>query len=320
MVTAPQAVTIAAVIPAYNREALVGRAIESVLAQSRPPDEVVVVDDGSTDDTEGSVRQFGDRVTYVYQPNAGGAAARNVGVGEAWCDWVAFLDSDDVWLPRHLERMEQAILATRGAAGFYFGDTQRTEAEGHRRLWEIAGLRVDGPTDLRANAADWVMMPVQPMMLQSSVFHRASYLGIGGLRTTLVRRHDTHLFLRLGLAVPACAVPGTGARMTSDDGSGTRLISAHNASSRVYWECSVELYADILRNGPAAGGRHRRELRRRLGDSYRRLASLALTDRRRTAAVRYAAMSALSSPSAFARGASSRAHRALERRASRVAG
>src|SRR5688572_29492127 len=87
------------VLPTYNRAQLLRRAIESVLAQSEPADEIIVVDDGSTDDTGAVARSFGEAVTYLRQDNRGVAAARNVGVSLLTTTFVAFLDDDDVWFP-----------------------------------------------------------------------------------------------------------------------------------------------------------------------------------------------------------------------------
>lgn len=100
---------ISAVIPAYNAEACVARAIESVLAQTRPVLEVLVVDDGSRDRTAVVAEQFGAPVRVVRQANAGPSAARNRGAREARGEWVAFLDADDAWRPHKLER-QSALL------------------------------------------------------------------------------------------------------------------------------------------------------------------------------------------------------------------
>jgi glycosyltransferase involved in cell wall biosynthesis len=89
------------VIPAYNREDLLPRALGSVAAQTSPPAETIVVDDGSTDATADVARSWGARV-IAHQRNRGLAAARNTGVEAAANPWVAFLDSDDQWLPDHL--------------------------------------------------------------------------------------------------------------------------------------------------------------------------------------------------------------------------
>jgi glycosyltransferase involved in cell wall biosynthesis len=102
--TQNQSLTISAVIPAYNCEKYIARAIQSVLAQIRPPDEIIVVDDGSTDKTAEVVRSFGDKVVLIQQTNAGVSAARNAGITAAKAQWIAFLDADDEWLPEKLQR------------------------------------------------------------------------------------------------------------------------------------------------------------------------------------------------------------------------
>jgi glycosyltransferase involved in cell wall biosynthesis len=95
---------VSVVIPAFNHGRYVGEAVRSALDQSYPDLEVIVIDDGSTDDTREAIRGFGDRVRYFHQENRGLAAARNRGIGESRGDFVAFLDADDLWLPRKLER------------------------------------------------------------------------------------------------------------------------------------------------------------------------------------------------------------------------
>ncbi|MHC5141971.1 MAG: glycosyltransferase family 2 protein, partial [Planctomycetota bacterium] len=94
---------ISVVIPAYNAEKHIARAIESVLAQTRPADEVIVIDDGSSDATAEVVRSFGDKVIFIQQENAGASVARNAGIEAATSDWIAFLDADDEWLPNKLQ-------------------------------------------------------------------------------------------------------------------------------------------------------------------------------------------------------------------------
>lgn len=94
---------ISVIIPAFNREAYVAEAIESALGQTCPPEEIVVVDDGSTDRTAEIARSFEKRVRCISQENLGCGAARNAGLKEARGSFIAFLDSDDVWLERKLE-------------------------------------------------------------------------------------------------------------------------------------------------------------------------------------------------------------------------
>jgi len=94
--------SVSVVIPAYNIEAYLARALDSVLAQTQPPDEIIVVDDGSTDQTAAVAQRYGSQVRYIYQENAGLSAARNTGIRNATCTWIALLDGDDEWLPDKL--------------------------------------------------------------------------------------------------------------------------------------------------------------------------------------------------------------------------
>jgi glycosyltransferase involved in cell wall biosynthesis len=95
--------TISAIIPSYNSATVLPGAIESVRGQSHSVDEIIVVDDGSTDDTHGVCERSNERVRYVRQANAGASTARNTGAANARGQWLAFLDADDVWLPDKLE-------------------------------------------------------------------------------------------------------------------------------------------------------------------------------------------------------------------------
>lgn len=91
------------VIPTYNRARLIRKTILSLLDQTLPPTQIIVVDDGSSDNTPEVIREFAERVEYVWQPNGGDGSARNTGLRRAKCEYVAFLDSDDLWLPNKLE-------------------------------------------------------------------------------------------------------------------------------------------------------------------------------------------------------------------------
>jgi len=90
--------SITAIIPTYNRASFISDAIASILDQSRPIDEIIVVDDGSTDNTNILLKSFGNRINYIKQRNCGPGAARNRGIREASGDYIAFLDSDDLWV------------------------------------------------------------------------------------------------------------------------------------------------------------------------------------------------------------------------------
>ena len=99
---------VSVVIPTYNYGHFVEEAVESALSQTYTNIEVIVVDDGSTDDTGARLSRFGDRIRYHYQQNRGLSAARNAGIRQSAGEWIALLDSDDVWHSQKIERQLEA--------------------------------------------------------------------------------------------------------------------------------------------------------------------------------------------------------------------
>lgn len=100
---------VTAVITAYNNANYVVRAIESILNQTVVPNEIIVVNDGSTDNTEAKISHLRNRITYIEQDNSGASGARNRGIQEATSTWIAFLDGDDEWLPDHIETASRIL-------------------------------------------------------------------------------------------------------------------------------------------------------------------------------------------------------------------
>ena len=131
------------IIPTYNRAAFVLNAIQSVMKQVFSDWELIVVDDGSTDNTKDVVTGLDDqRIRYIYQQNAERSAARNNGIRHARGKFICFLDSDDVYLPNHLESFHKLILEKNEAEGMYVSNVVRNEF----------GKIVDVPFE---NAADY---------------------------------------------------------------------------------------------------------------------------------------------------------------------
>jgi hypothetical protein len=124
-------VMVSVIIPTYNRCSLVGEAVASALAQEDVELEVIVVDDGSLDDTASVLVSFGAAIRPVFQPHGGVSAARNTGIRAAMGEWLAFLDSDDLWLPRKL-RMQLEFFSER--PDFKICQTEETWIRNGRRL------------------------------------------------------------------------------------------------------------------------------------------------------------------------------------------
>jgi len=128
-------------VPVYNGAETIGRALESVFAQTLPPHETIVVDDGSIDNTESVVRRYGARVRYVRQKNAGPATARNRGVEVATGDWIAFLDADDWYYPDRL-RLHADLITAWSDIDFLVGNFEYRDVSGVllRRSMDMSAL------------------------------------------------------------------------------------------------------------------------------------------------------------------------------------
>ncbi|MBR5167935.1 MAG: glycosyltransferase family 2 protein [Salinivirgaceae bacterium] len=123
------------ITPTYNRAAFLPKAIESVLAQTYTDWELIIVDDGSTDNTREVVSQYKDkRITYIYQENAERSAARNNGIAHAKGEYVCFLDSDDYYLENFLTDLNQAIIDNDNKLCLYFHNVI-AECERSRRMF-----------------------------------------------------------------------------------------------------------------------------------------------------------------------------------------
>ncbi len=145
--------TVSVVIPNYNNAHYLGRAIQSILHQTFTDYEIIVVDDGSTDNSKDVVGAFGDKVRYIWQENKGLGGARNTGILASNAEFIGLLDADDEWKPTYLERMISLVQRLSDAA-VYFCAAQGMDAAG-KDLPQIFGRFI--PSDsiyqtlLRAN-------------------------------------------------------------------------------------------------------------------------------------------------------------------------
>jgi glycosyltransferase involved in cell wall biosynthesis len=183
-----ESVKVSAIIPTYNRRSYIMRAIDSVLAQTVPVGEILVVDDGSTDATaEFLDEKYGARLRVIRQSNSGVSGARKRGIQEAKGDWIAFLDSDDEWMPGRNEQLLAAAAQVSDNVAWIFGDMQViTDRGGDSTLFGEHGLSVVREPQVFEDSLS-VQFPFQFGLLQASFIRRSALLELNcfsiGLRS-----------------------------------------------------------------------------------------------------------------------------------------
>ncbi|GAO34870.1 glycosyl transferase [Sulfuricella sp. T08] len=194
------------IIPAYNSEATLARAVDSVLAQSYPAQEIIVVDDGSTDETSDVAARYGKKLRYIHQDNAGVSSARNRGAQAASGDWLAFLDADDWYYPDRLQLHAEWIQkdATldfltgdyeyRDDAGKLLGTSMSQHDSGRMILAKAAGsarVVMDQAHEIQAYVADH-FGDTHTLSVPRSIF-----LDLGGYPLGYKVCEDVHFLTRL---------------------------------------------------------------------------------------------------------------------------
>jgi len=198
---------VSVIIPTFNRSKLVVNAIESVLCQTYRDFEIIVVDDGSTDNTAETLKPYMDRIRYVYQENLGTSAAKNRGVQLARGKWISILDSDDLWLPTKLEAQLKA-LATLGknfGACFtncdFFGDTHVIPP-----AFEQAGLHEEVPFGPLQETFKVILARHPAIYVQSLLVLRSLLEYPNGFDEGIIVAEDTDLLFRLAFNTKFCFV------------------------------------------------------------------------------------------------------------------
>ncbi len=240
---------VVAIIPTYNRAHCIARAIESVLSQTYADIDVVVVDDGSTDDTARIVAGFGNSVRYLVQDNAGQGPARNKGVAESDSDWIAFLDSDDVWLPTKIERQLEFTQTCRVELSFTdFSlrhdldgdgyDSWLKELNARGRQTAVRSGRIEHPMDFVLGPGDLAF--TSTMMIARETFELSR-----GYRSQYRRCQDNDLYIRLA-AQQKAAVAFLAEPLAQREIGG-------NATAKHTYEFRLSAFADAYKQAMVAG-------------------------------------------------------------------
>jgi len=189
---------ISVVVPTFNRAHTLPRALDSILCQCQPATEVIVVDDGSQDDTGDLIRRRYPQVHYLRQPHGGVSSARNRGIDAADGDWIAFLDSDDAWLPDKLAAQRTAL-----------GEHPNSRLCHTQEIWIRHGRRVN-QMDKHAKSGGYIFRACLPRCVISpsaALLHRSLFDALGSFDEDLPACEDYDLWLRICATEPVAFVP-----------------------------------------------------------------------------------------------------------------
>jgi glycosyltransferase involved in cell wall biosynthesis len=189
---------VSAIIPTHNRKAFVLEAVDSVLAQTYRDYELIVVDDGSGDGTGEALTQYGGRVRYAYQQNQGVSLARNRGLEIAQGEFIAFLDSDDLWLPEKLQQ-QVAFMDEHPQAQICYTD----------EIWIRRGVRVN-PRKKHAKYSGEIYPHCLPLCIispSSALMRRGLFEQVGTFDPHFPVCEDYDLWLRVAARFPVFFIP-----------------------------------------------------------------------------------------------------------------
>jgi glycosyltransferase involved in cell wall biosynthesis len=190
---------VSVIIPTYNRAALVQEAVSSVLAQTFPDFELLVVDDASTDGTKQALAAFGGKIKVLSRACRGGvSAARNAGIAAAQGEWLAFLDSDDLWLP---EKLARQLAFMEACPRLLLSQTEE--------IWVRRGVKVNPPLTHKKEGGRIFLRSLERCLVSPSavILHRRLLEAHGGFDEDLPAAEDYDLWLRLTWRFEAGLLP-----------------------------------------------------------------------------------------------------------------
>lgn len=184
---------VSVIIPTYNRAGFLKRAVESVLYQTFKDYELIVVDDGSTDDTPRVIKTYGEQVRLIRIPHSGVSRARNEGIQQSQGEWIAFLDSDDYWLPPKLQKQMD-----------YLRDNPHYRVCHTDEMWIKNGLQINQGKKHRKYSG-WFFYPSLELCLISPsavIMHRELFDEVGSFDENFLYVEDYELWLRVTCRFP----------------------------------------------------------------------------------------------------------------------
>ena len=226
---------VSVIVPAYNCSAYIVEAIESVLNQDYSPLEVIVVDDGSTDDTLKVLEQFRGRIQIHCQPNRGPAAARNLAVRHASGDYLAFLDGDDLWAPGHTSAL-MAFVTEHADTKVAYGEWIEWMLEPSGTFPPLTYPLAPMPVQIDDHNSGWVYSKLlfdAILHIIATVIHRSVFDAVGGFDESLRTGSDYDFWLRVSRKYPVVKLRRLVAVYRQNPVSVTNTVRRENNGYRV---------------------------------------------------------------------------------------
>jgi glycosyltransferase involved in cell wall biosynthesis len=269
---------VSAIIPTYNRAHTVCEAIDSILNQTYPNIELIVVDDGSTDDTAGALRRYGSTIRIITQQNAGPSVARNRGIAGAAGSIVAFLDSDDLWLPGKIERQVALLERMGSSVPCCLSNISMRWNTGERSSFEIAGLNPPIEEGIWLNPEE-VLATRVVLFTQGVAIRRSVLEKIGGFDERLRLLEDHELALRLSAEGPWAFIKDP--MVIWRESKGSLYQTARGQDLRVA-ETYVRILRERLEKRPATRVQPHvsKHLRREIDSTLRQIRAVKVGQRR----------------------------------------
>lgn len=240
--------TVSVIIPTYNTAKYIGHTIDSVLGQNYKDYEIIVVDDGSTDNTKEVLKPYMEQIRYLYQKNSGRAGARNTGIKAARGRYVAFLDSDDLWTPGKLAKQVD-IMDDNENIDFLFGDKQRFSDDGNiiiSSMFTEKGYDENFFGDPLYVRNAYKKLLQEPYIPTGTVIMKKECLDKSGLFDETIYAEDWEFWLRIALFNKLAHSNELWELERDREGSGSKNLKAVYSSNITTLEKHEREFRDIL--------------------------------------------------------------------------
>jgi len=229
---------VSVIIPTYNRSTLITETIDSVLAQTYLDFELIIVDDGSTDNTLEVLSMYGERIKIIQQDNQGQGSARNTGINSSRGELIAFLDSDDLWKPNKLE-IQYELIKKKPDLAWVYSDAEAFDGMTGETLYSFGEKQILWEGDILEKILIQDFIPSPTPLIKKSVFEHVGYFN------NYEASQDWDMWIRIAEKYPIGLIPEPLARYRKHSG---------NITANLFWEkkyyCGINIINDSVSRNP----------------------------------------------------------------------